>query len=731
MGFDSVTDPPPSGNLVMAMGCDYDYQDYAFNIDGTFDFIYAVGCTYAVSSSKQSERFSPEYRVPQHNKKAASEVHVEITRNELMAGTAASDADIEIQIVDISHGVSAGTGLDEILSTSDAASVSIDIPSILSSPAVSTSSTSGTGHDPTDPLIFEFTIQNEQSADEGTYFGLVEVLDSYAPGQNVLSILNEMDGIKRMEPIENPLDGLFTISEFATYQFFTIDVDFENLPPVVGAVDGCSTAIVGYPFTYWVNDVSDPNTGQTLTYNWDNGQNTPGVYDDGTAIDDNYIELTYTDLGSFTVDVQVDDGAGGVTTSSDPFDVVVSPDGVFVDGDNTAGPWDGTFENPYLTIQDGIDDMTNTSGYVYVMPASTHYAMFTINSLTRSIIGFDTDCGLERPIIDINAPGTYIDNANNSAIGNLIFNFDYNTYSSVNLLYAINTNNFTLLNCRFTGESGGSFTYYVRLANVDNCLIQQCELVALEHYGDPSLGHRYAYMLYLSSCNTVTILNNEFHDIGLPDLGPDAGWSGQWCMIVPSNNSDVEITNNLFYDIYDMSQTTPRPPPNSDRCNVIHCGQLQGNYILNHNTIDNFNAIARDDTDNGWSVGTYGSATGTLSNNIFKSTHYYTGAGIGHNDAGFWADGSPTCSATYSCVYWGELSPPPTQCGDYLNRIYKGVGSYGMYGDRQDPDFDYTPGDNYFHPQNSVIATGADDGSEMGCFGGPDGDWTPPSQIYN
>ena len=37
MGFESVTNPPPSGNLVMAMGCDYDVQDYKFNMDSITD----------------------------------------------------------------------------------------------------------------------------------------------------------------------------------------------------------------------------------------------------------------------------------------------------------------------------------------------------------------------------------------------------------------------------------------------------------------------------------------------------------------------------------------------------------------------------------------------------------------------------------------------------------------------------------------------------------------------
>ena len=29
---------------------------------------------------------------------------------------------------------------------------------------------------------------------------------------------------------------------------------------------------------------------------------------------------------------------------------------IYVDGNNTAGPWDGTLEHPYQHIQDGVDN---------------------------------------------------------------------------------------------------------------------------------------------------------------------------------------------------------------------------------------------------------------------------------------------------------------------------------------------------------------------------------------
>jgi hypothetical protein len=234
MGFASVTDPPPSGNLVMAMGCDYDYQDYVFNIVGEFDFIFAVGCTYAVSAASKHERFTPEYRVPQHNKKATSEVSIEIITNELAAGNDTSTAEIEIHVVDISHNVSVGEALNEMFADSSVSQITIDVPGVTSSPVIVAggSSISGTGHDPTDPLVYPATITNTASGDIGIYSALVKVTDSYAPGMNTNPLLNGMDGIKRVDPIANPLEGLFAIDEFATYQTFDIEVFSGNDAPI-------------------------------------------------------------------------------------------------------------------------------------------------------------------------------------------------------------------------------------------------------------------------------------------------------------------------------------------------------------------------------------------------------------------------------------------------------------------------------------------------------------------
>jgi hypothetical protein len=269
-GFESVTTPGPSGNLVMPMGCDYDYKDYTLSFDNdSIDLIFAVGCTYAVSSASKLQRFSPEYRVPQHNKKAASEVWVEINDNQLGAGDNTSTADLAINVVDISHGVEVGTALDQMFADSSVGSISLEIPGIESSlVVVDTSSPTGTGHDPSDPLVYTTTITNTMSADIGTYEGLVKVVDTYNPGLNTSPLLNGMDGIKRVDPIVNPLTGLFEIDEFATYAIFKIDVALMNEPPVADLQPTGALISTGQTITWDATASSDPD-GTIVLYEFD------------------------------------------------------------------------------------------------------------------------------------------------------------------------------------------------------------------------------------------------------------------------------------------------------------------------------------------------------------------------------------------------------------------------------------------------------------------------------
>jgi len=311
MGFESVTDPPPTGNLIMAMGCDYNVQDYVFDIAGSIDFIYAVECTYALSADSKPQRFNPEYRIPQHNKKAASEVKVAVTSDDLKAGIETSSADLEIRVVDINHGVGVGTALNEMKADSSVNGIFVEVPGVTTS-SVSLGSTpvSGTGHSPSDPLIFTGKIYNTAKGAVGTYTGLVKVLDSYPPASNTSAALIGFDGIKRVEPLTSPMTGLFSINEFATYFPFTVSVETANeLPQCVIFTCGGATPSVNIDGHLRLDGTQsiDPD-GTIETYEWDMDYDGTNFTSDATG---EYGWFTGTTAGTYTVALRVTDDMDG------------------------------------------------------------------------------------------------------------------------------------------------------------------------------------------------------------------------------------------------------------------------------------------------------------------------------------------------------------------------------------------------------------------------------------
>ena len=349
MGFDSVTVPPPSGNTVMAMGCDYDFKDYVFNLPyEPIDFIFAPGCTYAVSSSAKKFRFTPEYRIPQHMKKAASEVSFEIVSNDLIFYDAGSTAEIEIHIVDPNHGISVGENLDQMLADSSVDDIFINIPGLLTSMILidGNNSLSGTGHDPTDPLIYQATITNTNLAAAGIYRGLIKVSDSYFPGQNKSPLLDGMDGIGRVDPVINPLEAKFHIPEFLTYQAFNIEVSWgTDLPVAILTTIPVNGVISEYRTIELHGETSYDPDGIVVSYEFDfdwDGREENFVADvtNTTGI---VMTTPYTEIGTFLAGLRVRDNIGAPGYDSA---VITVQDGcvIFVDDDNTMGPWDGTEE---------------------------------------------------------------------------------------------------------------------------------------------------------------------------------------------------------------------------------------------------------------------------------------------------------------------------------------------------------------------------------------------------
>lgn len=200
----------------------------------------------------------------------------------------------------------------------------------------------------------------------------------------------------------------------------------------------------------------------------------------------------------------------------------------------------------------------------------------------------------------------------------------------------------------------------------------------------------------------------------------------------PAGPANPKFENNLIYDIYDDTES------NGSNRNYLTCVFMGNttNFTLANNTYDNLDVLNGVTTRPGVAQGLYGgvnNGTVTIKNNVFRSSVYYQGPALFAWNAGLWLDGggNPTQEqATYSCVYWGAPSPPPfptAQVDDYLNWVQPGVGCITMEM-LIDPNYNLTPGPGFYHPQAAQVLTGGEGGTQMGCFGGPYGNWTPPSQ---
>jgi len=96
---------------------------------------------------------------------------------------------------------------------------------------------------------------------------------------------------------------------------------------------------------------------------------------------------------------------------------------IYVDDDNTEGPWDGTLDNPYEYIQDGIDN-SNNGDTVFVFEGMYHENIIINKSI--NLIGESNS----QTTIDANDPGNVVTGvADNIHIKN--FTVKDGTYSGI------------------------------------------------------------------------------------------------------------------------------------------------------------------------------------------------------------------------------------------------------------------------------------------------------------
>ena len=734
MGFASVTDPPPSGNLVMAMGCDFNYQDYTFAIESAtpVNFIYAVGCTYSLSAPSKSKRFQPEYRIPQHNKKSASEVAVAILNNNLRGEDAASTADIEIRIVDISHGVPVGAELNKMLSDSSVSNIMIELPGVMTTPITLPGSTpvSGTGHSPSDPLLYTDTITNTASALEGTYIGLVKVKDTYSPGQNTAPNLNGMDGLKRAEPLTNPLAGLFAIDEFATYQTFTVDVAPGNDPPIAILITNPDPANINeyQSIDFDATTSSDPD-GTIVLYEFDFSWD--GIEMNFTADTSNITGLAskqYTTAGTYTTGLRVTDNLGAQAYDYAVVDVQAGCV-IHVDDDNVSGPWDGSPTHPYRWVQDGVDAAPNDC-MVYVHPGtynedqggpnSSGLAEVTITSKQNLTLHGD---GLPTIVLHmITVTGRAAVHAYDSpglVVEGIKIQLAYHYQSTI---WLENCDDAIIRNCVVQPHQTGCHEF-VRARLSDNLLVMS------NTYDDIECHSVWSHFTVIDSCNNAVFTLNTARRRAHMGYNMYSTGNGQvYCY----NSSNVEFSKNIFGDFYESW-------PSRDYLEM----QIMYFYGGTNNTIRNnliYDMAYYDDQTTAVSNDYAIIVNGSNSINIYNNTIDLIGINnpgngvtygiqlIGASNANLYNNIISNLKATQSGVCYGIASNSAvTQTySDVWNLIgattyrYSGLATEGTGGIDLDPMF-VNPATANYHLQTGSPCKGTGmSGADMGCYGGSD-----------
>ena len=245
---------------------------------------------------------------------------------------------------------------------------------------------------------------------------------------------------------------------------------------------------------------------------------------------------------------------------------------LFVDDDNTSGPWDGTIEHPYQNIQDAIN--IATIGDIVFVYNGIYFENIFINT-TINLIGEDKNITIidgdnQNDVIYIGFPanevkitGFTIQNSGNYSAGGAIFDAGFEIHSDYNIIQNNIISNHPLYGINLWASKGNNISYNI---------ITRCNRSGIDFLAGPNniisnnlIHHNYVGISALGSTNfkdnilsyNTFILNNKglamydsdniiFCNNFINNIDWNAMSHFNYCQMKPSKN----IWKNNYWDYW-------------------------------------------------------------------------------------------------------------------------------------------------------------------------------------
>ena len=524
-------------------------------------------------------------------------------------------------------------------------------------------------------------------------FPVMVIIENDAPG-------NYDQGFAGFDFPDGTLAAYFTA-------YVNVGVEVQNDPPMaVAEIVTDPPYCPGVPIEFDASGSYDPDGGSIVLYEWDfDGDGVYGdSYDSGTDVNPTKI---FTDFGDVEVDLRVTDDESDTDTLDELLSLEI--DGAtWVDDDNTSGPWDGSFENPYQTIQDGIDNANMDCGAGWVLVVTGTYQENITIPGSVTVVGW----GDPAPLI------TTVDSDTN-----IMVNFGSSSNSTFKRFQAQPRTSATAI------SSGGSSNTIEDIEFLDNAGGATCSRavstsgsghtidgVTVDGYQKPAAGFIYMNGQNSTMINNV-VLNLTFtgacnmNVLSLYQGGTnslmaknvvghitfsEAFVSTQWITVVAVDYcAGSTVRNNLLFDLVN---------------NLDETGWTWGidaenasNMTFEHNTISGISGPA-------WIFAFETNHNGQDSSGVTHRDHIITSLTAGMMNwrwafLGSWSNNLPV---DYSCTY--------SVGNSFRDQLVQGTGCLINI----NPQFVNSGNDDYRVQDGSPCDGTAHDGTDMGAYGGSD-----------